>query len=473
MRRGAIRVLAFLVAFAVLAGAAETPNVIFILADDLGVGDLGCYGQEKIKTPNLDRMAREGMRFTEFYAGHSVSAPSRCALLTGKHTGHAVIRDNWDKGKTVEGQMGMPADTVTMAQMLKQAGYSTGFIGKWALGMPEDHSAPSDFGFDYYYGYLCQRVAHTHYPPWLWRNGAKQILKNPPFEFGKMEALPSTGDVYGHDLLAEDALRWISEQKQKPFFLCLAFTIPHISLQVPQDALKEYAGAFPETEYVRTSHYAKQATPRAAYAAMVSRMDRDIGRLFARLKELGIDEKTCVFFASDNGATFKAGGADPDFFQSNLNLRGYKEDLYEGGIRIPFLVRWAGRIRPGMASEFAGALWDVFPTVCEITGAPTPPGLDGISFVPTLAGTPFQLRHDYLYWESHDSGGRQAVRFGYWKAVRNDAKKSPDAAPELYNLDSDPGEQMNLAGEHPEIMTRALDYLRAAHAPSPVPQWNF
>jgi arylsulfatase len=457
-----------------VAFTAEKPNIIFILADDLGLADLGCYGQTKIRTPNIDRLATEGMRFTQFYAGNAVCAPSRCALLTGKHMGHAAIRDNQEKGPLVEGQQPMPPDTKTVAQSLKAAGYATGIIGKWGLGMPEDHSGPADFGFDYHYGYLCQRVAHTYYPAWLWRNGVKEMLEgNPPFDFGSKKAFEPGGQSYSHDLMAADALRWVREQKEKPFFLYLAFTIPHVSLQVPEDSLAEYRGKFPETPFEKTNHYAPNPTPHAAYAAMVTRMDRDIGRLMDLLRELGLDERTCVLFSSDNGATIANLGADTDFFHSNDGLHGYKGEMYEGGIRAPLIARLLGRIKAGTTSDFVGAFWDLFPTFCELAGAPPPTNVDGLSFLPTLLGQAGQKQHEYLYWEIHAGGGRQAVRMNEWKAVRNQVKKNPTSPVEVYNLVADPAEKKNLAEAKPEIAQRLAEIMKEARVPSPVAKWNF
>lgn len=468
--------LAVLAATAMVSAAEPTkkPNIILILADDLGHGDLGCYGQTKIKTPNIDRLAAEGMRFTSFYAGCSVCAPSRCALMTGKHMGHATVRDNMQRAAGAEGQHAMEPGTVTVAQLLKKVGYSTAIVGKWGLGMPEDHSSPLDFGFDHHYGYLCQGMAHTFYPPYLWRDDKQEPLAgNPPYFYGQNEVIELSGKTYSHDLLADDALDWLRQHRNGPFCLYLAFTIPHVSLQVPDDSLAEYLGQWPETPVTDSKHYANQPTPRAAYAAMITRMDRDVGRLMSLLKELGIDGDTLVFFASDNGAVFPLSGTDPGFFGSTGGLRGYKQDLYEGGIRTPFIARWPGHIKAGTTNDFVGAFWDVLPTLCEISGATAPSDIDGISLAATLLGQPGQKNHEYLYWEYQSGGRAQAVRFGDWKAVRNSVSKSPDATPELYNLASDPAETTNVAAEHPKIAAKAASYMKAAHSPSWEPKWNF
>jgi arylsulfatase len=466
--------LASVVSNALAVDAPPRPNIVFILADDLGYGDLGCYGQKKIKTPNIDRMAAEGMRFTQFYCGGSVCAPSRCTLMTGRHLGHATVRDNMERGKGLEGQHPMEPGTVTVAQLLKKAGYATAIVGKWGLGMPEDHSSPLDFGFDHHYGYLCQGMAHTYYPPHLWRDNRKQMLTgNPPYAYGQDNVIEPSGRVYSQDLLAEDAQDWVRQHKDEPFFLYLAFTAPHLSLQVPEDSLAGYRGNWPETPLTKSRHYANCAAPRAAYAAMISRMDRDVGRLMATLAQLGLDGRTLVFFASDNGAVFPLAGTDPVFFQSNGNLRGYKQDLYEGGIRTPFIACWPGRIKAGTTCNRVGAFWDMTPTLCELAGASPPPDIDGLSIVPTLLGRPGQKSHEYLYWEYHSAGGAQAVRFGDWKAVRNNVKTAVDAPPELYNLSLDPGEKTNVADQHPDMAAKAAAYMRAAHCPSREPKWNF
>jgi arylsulfatase A len=455
------------------AADARKPNIVIILADDLGYGDLGCYGQTKIKTPNIDRLAAEGTRFTNFYCGCSVCAPSRCALMTGKHMGHATVRDNMQRGPGLEGQHAMEAGTVTVAQLFKQAGYATAIVGKWGLGMPADHSSPLDFGFDHHYGYLCQGMAHTYYPPYLWLDDRQQPLAgNPAYSYGQKEVIQPSGQAYSHDLLADEALNWVREHQGGPFFLYLAFTVPHVSLQVPDDSLAEYAGRWPETAMTTSRHYANHDTPRAAYAAMITRMDRDVGRLTALLKELDLDDETLVFFASDNGAVSALAGTDPEFFNSGGGLRGYKQELYEGGIRTPFIARWPGRIGAGATSDLIGAFWDVLPTLCEIAGTAAPAEIDGVSITPTLLGRPGQVLHEYLYWEYHSGGRSQAVRFGPWKAVRNQVDQAPDATPELYDLEHDPSEETNLAQRHPELAAKAAAYMKAAHGPSREPKWN-
>jgi arylsulfatase A-like enzyme len=419
-------------------------------------------------------MAAEGMRFTNFYCGAAVCAPSRCTLMTGKHLGHATIRDNMQRKKGAEGQHPMQPGTVTVAQLLKSAGYATAIVGKWGLGMPEDHSSPLDFGFDHHYGYLCQGMAHTFYPPYLWRDDKQEPLAgNPAYSYGRVGVIEPSGKLYSHDLMADDALTWVGDHQHEPFFLYLAFTIPHLSLQVPDDSLAQYRGQWPEKPMTDSKHYANNNTPRAAYAAMITRMDRDIGRLMAEFKKLGLDDHTLVFFGSDNGAVFAYAGTDPEFFHSTGNLRGYKQDLYDGGIRTPFIARWPGRIKAGTTSDLVGAYWDMLPTLCDIAGTKPPAGIDGLSIAPTLLGEPGQKLHEYLYWEYQSRGRAQAVRFGNWKAVRNNRDKLPDSTPELYNLASDPSEATNVAAEHPELAAKAAAYMKAAHTPGWEPKWNF
>ena len=468
------RLLLALLVATVAAHAAEKPNIIFILADDLGIGDLGCYGQDKIKTPNIDRIAAEGMKFTGFYSGHSVCAPSRCTLMTGKHTGHSAIRNNGQRAPGAEGQTPMPPGTVTVAQLLKKAGYATAIDGKWGLGMPEDKSSPLEFGFDHQYGYLCQSLAHTYYPPYLRRDNEKETLDgNPAYDVSMRGPIPPSGKTYSPDLMSEDALQWVRAHKDGPFFFYYAFTIPHVSLQVPEDSLADYKGKWPETPFTNTKHYSNCENPRATYAAMITRMDREIGKLMALLKDLKIDENTLVFFSSDNGAVFPLSGTDPVFFGSTGGLRGYKQDLYEGGIRTPFLARWPGHIKAGSTSDYVGSFWDMLPTFCELTGVSAPADIDGLSILPTLLGQPGQKQHDHLYWEYHSGGSAQAVRFGDWKAIRNGVKKAPDSTPELYNLKADPAEKTNVAAQNPEVVAKAAALMKAAHTPSHIAQWNF
>jgi arylsulfatase A-like enzyme len=403
---------------------ARRPNVIFILADDLGYGDLGCFGQKHIRTPHLDRLAAEGMRFTNAYAGATVCAPSRCTLMTGKHTGHSSVRGN--REVKPEGQEPMPADTFTVAHLMKRAGYATGVIGKWGLGHPGSPSTPDKMGFDYFFGYNCQRKAHEYYPEYLWRNGEK---------------VPLDGKTYSHDLMADDSLEFVKRNKDNPFFLYLAFTIPHQKVQVPD--LEPYANeAWPENL--------------KSLAAMITRMDRDIGRLMSLLKEQGIDENTLVFFASDNGAAYR-----DELFNHSGPLRGFKRDPYEGGLRSPSIARWPGRIKAGGVSEQVWAFWDLLPTLAELTAQPAPPDMDGISILPALVEGR-TVERPPLYFEFHEGGFDQSARTGDWKAVRRGLKQPI----ELYDLKADPGERNDVAAQNPQIVRQFEQYFSTARTDS-------
>lgn len=440
--------------------AAELPNIVLIVADDLGWGDLGCYGQTKIKTPGIDRLAKEGVRLTTYYSGSPVCAPSRCTMLTGKHTGHAAIRDN--KATPPEGQWPLPADEVTVATLLKQRGYVTGALGKWGLGMPGTTGDPAKHGIDLFYGYHCQAHAHTHYPTYLRRNAERIPLEG--------NTGGDTGKHYSQDLFEAEAIKFLDASKARPFFLYLPFTIPHLALQAPDDAIAEYLKlGWPETPY-EGKPYRHHKTPRAAYAAMVARMDRSVGRVLDKLKELKLDEKTLVLFASDNGAATPGyAGADTLFFQSfgPIPFRGSKGSTYEGGMRVPFLARWPGKIAPGTTSDVLAAAYDVHPTLCEVAGIPVPKGVDGVSLVPTLLGKKPERTHEYLYWEFPSYGGQQAVRAGKWKAVRQKLLMGK-VVTELYDLEADPGEKVDLAAKHPEVVARLEKVMRENHTPSKV-----
>lgn len=432
--------------------SATKPNIIYILADDMGYGDLGCYGQKKIQTPNLDKMATEGVRFTNHYTGCTVCAPSRCALMTGKHTGHSYVRGNHEMKP--EGQMPMPGDTRTVAQALQGAGYTTGCIGKWGLGYPGSVSDPLKMGFDYFFGYNCQMKAHHYFPEYLWENDKKVFYP---------ENKDGNHKMYSHDECTSKGINFIKENKDKPFFLYLAYAIPHAELVLPEKYLDKYKGKFPEKPYPG-GHYGKQDYPKAAYAAMVSHLDGDVGKINALLKELGLDKNTIVMFTSDNGPHVE-GGNDPRFFNSAGGYRGIKRDLYEGGIRTPFIVKWPGHINEGQVSEHVSAFWDVFPTLCDVAGAAAPDDLDGISFLPELMGEE-QPKHDLLYWEFHGYGGdKQAVRKGKWKAVRVKIKEA-NAPVQLFDLEADPYEKSNVAGQYPEVLAQMKELLDKTHVPS-------
>lgn len=428
-------------------GNKHKPNIIYILADDLGYGDLGCYGQKRIKTPNLDTMAAEGMRFTQHYAGSTVCAPSRCALMTGKHTGRCTVRGNVD--------VLMKPEEVTIGKIFKGAGYSTACIGKWGIGHPPPPSDPHNNGFDYFFGYLSMWHAHNYYPDFLWKNGKKVPLKNvvmhPEKHYKENQAplvgLASTKIDYSHDLFTEATLELIEKQNQ-PFFLFLSYTIPHANNEAGQ--FGEHGMEVPNYGAYKEQNWPE---PEKGKAAMISRMDRDIGRIFRKLKQLRIDQNTLVMFSSDNGP-HKEGGISPDFFDSNGPLKGIKRDLYEGGIRVPMITRWPGQIKAGSECDHVSAFWDILPTFAELAGASIPKDIDGISIVPALLSKP-QKKHKYLYWEFHEGSTKQAVRIGDYKAVR----LAPSKPVELYDLKSDIGEEKNLADKHPRIVAKVKEIL--------------
>lgn len=434
------------------------PNVVFVLADDLGFGDLGCYGQKKIRTPSIDRLAAEGMRFTQAYAGNAVCAPSRCCLMTGKHPGHAHVRDNrqWKPDVQWSGQIPLPEGTVTLPGLVRAKGYATGAMGKWGLGSPENTGDPAKQGIDHFFGYYCQGHAHNHYPQYVFRDGKKVELEGNDGS--------ATGKQYTQDLFEAEALKFVREHKAGPFFLYLPFTVPHLALQVPEDSLDEYKGKFEETPY-RGKAYQPHDTPRAAYAAMVTRMDRTVGRLMDLLRDLKLADNTIVVFSSDNGAIGGYAGTDAKFFGSIGNLRDMKGSLYEGGIRVPLIVRWPGRVKPGTTSDLPVAFWDLLPTLCDAAGIDPPKDIDGLSVFPTLLGREDQKVHDFLYWEFPSYGGQQAVRAGNWKAVRQKLSKGP-AATELYDLAADPSESKDVAADHPDVVKRLEGLMREQHVPS-------
>jgi arylsulfatase A len=441
---------------------AARPNIIFILADDLGYGDLGCYGQKLIQTPNLDAMAKQGMRFTQFYAGTAVCAPSRSSLLTGQHTGHTPVRGN--KGVAPEGQWPIPDSALTIAEVLKKAGYTTGDFGKWGLGPVASSGDPLKQGFDFFYGYNCQSLAHNYYPDHLWENDKR-------VDFAANT--PNNGADYSADLIQQKALAFIQNQKDKPFFLYLSYTLPHASLQVPKDSLfEQYKKLFNEQEQPipvekpDAKAYAAQSYPRAAYAAMVSRLDSYVGQVLEKLREYGIDKNTLVIFSSDNGP-HKEGGNDPAYFKSSGPLRGIKRDLYEGGIREPMIAWWPGKVKAGTTSGYTGAFWDFLPTFAELADQPKPNNIDGISIVPALLGQKNAPVHPWLYWEFHEQGGKQAVRMGKWKGVKLNAASQPDGPIELYDLQNDIGEKNNIAGKHPDIVAAIRKIMQEQHRENP------
>lgn len=415
--------------------SSRKPNIVFIMADDLGIGDLGCYGQDRIKTPAIDNLAKKGMKFTQHYSGSTVSAPSRCVLLTGKHTGHSYIRGN--KGyKAEDGRhydLNLAPEEVTLGEVLKTKDYVTACVGKWGLGGPSGIGHPNNQGFDYFFGYLGQGNAHRYYPTQLFENNEPVMLNK---------------EVYSHDMIMNKALDFIDKNADKPFFLYLTPTIPHADLIVPNNELFDYDGKFEEVPYPGTG-YTAQPKPRATFAAMVSRLDRDVQRVVDLLEKKGVLENTIIVFTSDNG-THKEGGHDPRYFDSNGPFRGTKRDLYEGGIRTPFIVRWDKEIKPGAVSYHESTFWDLMPTICDITGASVPEGIDGISYLPTLTGKGSQQKHDYLYYEFHEQGGKQCVIKDRWKLIRLQVNNPNKTHYELYNLTTDPGEIANVVNLYPE-----------------------
>ena len=447
------------------------PNIIYILADDLGYGDLSSYGQTKFETPNIDKLAENGIRFTQHYSGSTVCAPSRSSLLTGQHTGQTPIRGN--KEIMPEGQHPMPASAITVAEVLKEAGYTTGAFGKWGLGFTGSEGDPNNQGFDEFYGYNCQRQAHRYYPEHIWHNSEKVIMPGNDW---------SNTVTYAQDLIQEKTLEFIENNKDNNFFAYVPILIPHAELLVPDDSIFAlYDGKYEETPFVgsegadygpglKVGKYCSQEKPRATFAAMVHRMDLYVGQIAAKLEALGIADNTIIMFSSDNGP-HQEGGADPEFFNSNGNLRGYKRDMYEGGIRTAFIVHWPEKIKEGRESDHISAFWDVLPTCAELAGAETPEGINGISMVPEIINEGEQAEHDYLYWEFHEHGGKQAVRKGNWKAVRLKVKKDRNAPLELYDLSTDEGEQNNIAKQHPEIVAEMVQIMNEARTDSPL--FNF
>ncbi|MEE8468142.1 MAG: arylsulfatase [Planctomycetota bacterium] len=428
------------------------PNVVYILADDLGWGELGSYGQEKIATPHLDRMAREGLRFLQHYAGAPVCAPSRCVLMTGMHSGHATVRDNLEHKP--EGQEPIFAADVTIGEVLQGAGYVTGCFGKWGLGFPGSEGDPLQQGFDRFYGYNCQRQAHNFYPRYLWDDDRRVELE------GNDRGL--TGQQFSHDLIAAEALEFIREHRAESFFCYVPFTIPHLALQVPERTLARYRGRWEETPYTGQS-YLPHPTPRAAYAAMITHMDESVGQILDLLKELQLDEDTLVLFTSDNGPTHLKQQVDVDFFGSSGGLRGLKGSVYEGGLRVPLIACWPGHVTAGTKSEHVSGFQDVLPTLADLAGAPTPEGVDGVSFLPTLLGRPEdQRQHSYLFWDFPGYGGQLAIREGRWKAVRRGLRRDPDSPLELYDLETDLSEAHDVARDQPLIAARLMELMTAA-----------
>ena len=419
------------------AATRPTPNILFILADDLGYGDLGCYGQRRIATPNVDRLASDGVRFTQAYAGSTVCAPSRCTLMSGKHTGHCATRGNRHP------EIPVPMSDPTIAEVLKRAGYRTAHFGKWGLGGPETTSTPTERGFDEFFGFLNHQHAHQAYPDHLWEGRVETMLPQNWFYRKKQ---------YAPDMFTDRTLEFIDRKRESPFFVYLSYTVPHADNELPG------------IEVPDQGPYAREDWPEIEknFAASITRMDAGIGRILDLLKQMEAEQETLVIFTSDNGP-HKEGGHSPEFFASRGPLRGVKRDLYEGGIRVPAVARWPGRVKPGTVSDFPWAFWDVLPTLAEAASAGAPKAIDGLSFLPALTGGE-QRPHQHFYWEFHEGGFQQAVREGDWKLVR----QLPKMQPELFNLKDDLGEARDVAGQHPDVVERLGRLMRTERVES---QW--
>lgn len=459
--------------------AAAKPNIIYILADDLGYGDLGSYGQAKIKTPVLDRMAANGLRFTDHYSGSTVCAPSRCVLMTGKHTGVCYTRGN-NRGADGYG-IAMPGDEPSVARLMQEAGYATACIGKWGLGGPTGHSSPNGFGFDFFYGFLDQRHAHNHYPDYLWRNNEKEETGNIMTQASRAGPFGSGVAVkrvaYAGDLFFKESSGWIARQAKadKPFFLYLALTVPHANNEanrlvehMPKEAQDQRGQEVPDFGPYADKDW---SGPNKGQAAMITRMDRQIGEIVQQLEALGIADNTLIMFTSDNGPHAE-GGNSPDFFDANGPYRGIKRDLYDGGIRVPMIAYWPGTIAPGTTDHISG-FQDVLPTCADLAGVDIPRGITGISFKPTLIGANDQAQHIALYWEFMEQQGKQAVRMGQWKGIRLRVHKDQNGPIQLYDINADPGEKNDIAAKHPEVVQKIAQVMRIARQRSEVPGFRF
>ena len=447
----------------------QKPNIVFILADDLGWGDLSCYGQTHFMTPNIDGLAAQGLRFTQAYSGTTVSAPSRSCLVTGTHSGHTAVRGNMELEP--EGQFPLPDSTRTFFHDLKDAGYRTGAFGKWGLGFVGSTGDPNRMGIDRFYGFNCQLLAHSYYADHIWDNETRVDLPD------NTDAVPYGQGTYIPDLIQDRALSFLEESVKagQPFFMWYPTTIPHAELIVPEDdIIKGFRGSYPEVPFkgcdqgmpgFRKGGYCSQEYPHATFAAMVTRLDMYVGQIVDKLKELGVYDNTIIIFASDNGPHLE-GGADPVFFDSNGPWRGYKRDVYEGGIRVPFIVSWNGHVKKGGETDFMCSFWDVMPTLRELNGQSLEEDMDGVSLLPLLEGRKDQKEHDFLYFEFQEYGGRQAVRKGPWKLVHMNIRND-DETYELFNLDDDPSETIDLLQKHPEIAGELKTIMAESHVPNP------
>ena len=461
----------------------SSPNIIYIYADDLGYGELGCYGQTKISTPHIDQLAKEGIRFTQHYSSAPVCAPSRCMLMTGKSPGHTYIRGNYEMGgfedEKERGQMPLHEGAYTIAKMLKERNYTTGMIGKWGMGVVGTTGSPLHHGFDYYYGYLDQKQAHNYYPTHLWENDSWDSLNNPfIYVHRPLDSTTATekdfnyykGNEYAPKKMTDKALAFIEKNKSNPFFLYLPYTIPHLSLQLPDEYVNKYKGTFDEHPYYGQKGYAANRFPLSTYAGMISFLDDQVGIIMKKIKSLGLDENTIVMFSSDNGTTFSS-PVDKNFFNSVGGLRGLKMELYEGGIRVPFIARWPGRIKAGTVSDVVSVQYDMMATLAALTGSAVHE-TDGISLLPTLLGQQQQTQHAYLYFEYPENGGQVAVRMGNWKGVKKNLIKQPGILWELYDLSKDPSEQNNIAEAHQDILKQFDAIVKKEHQHPVVNDWE-
>ncbi len=458
-------------------------NVVFILADDLGYGELGCFGQKKIRTPHLDRLAAEGTRLTRHYSGAPVCAPSRCTLLTGKHTGHAEIRGNRQAKIAFpefdEGQHPISAEALTLATVFRKAGYATGAIGKWGLGPVGSTGDPNRHGFDLFFGYNCQAVAHSYFPRFLWRNDRRIEINPEPVPGharqpeGEVTMERWQGKTYAPALMVEEAGRFIDTHKSKPFFLYLAFIEPHVAMQPPSASVEEYPAEWDRRVYRGEAGYLPHPRPRAAYAAMISDLDRHVGAVRAALEKAGVLDETLIVFTSDNGTTharpgsgFGVGGVDAKFFDSTAGLRGRKGSLFEGGIRVPAIVRLPGKVKAGASDDTPGWFPDWFPTLCTAAGLETPAGLDGTDLWPLLTGTGKVERRSPMLWAFPEYGGQVAVRFGDFKVIRRDIGKP--GSWQVFDIANDRAETNDLAAERPELVRQAVELLKRETLPNPL-----
>ncbi len=427
--------------------AAERPNIVYILLDDAGYGDLSCYGQTKFETPNIDRLAAEGMKFTSHYSGSTVCAPSRAVLMTGKHTGRVAVRGNFSRKHN--GEVPLKSSEVTLPEILQKAGYQTAAFGKWGLGPVGSEGGPENQGIDHFFGYNDQKAAHNYYPEFLWENDKK---------------VPLEAGTYSHTAIFDKSLEWVRTHYEEPFFLYLPVTIPHASMHVPEKYAAPFRKKFPQFEDTVGTYSGPDVTnPAAMFAGMMTLMDEDVGRLVALLEELGVDKDTLVILSSDNGAHIE-GGHMPDFFDSTGPFRGYKRSLTDGGIRVPMIAKWKGHVAADEETDLISAHWDILPTICEIVGADIPDGVTGLSMLPTLIGKGEQAKHDYLYWEFTNQTEKRALRFGDWKVVQNNLETLGKDAPfELYNIVEDQGEENDLSEKMPELIEKAEAYFEEAH----------